>query len=310
MSHFCVLVIGPDPEEQLAPYHEFECTGVDDEYVQDVDDTEENRADYEKYNSNEGDQVATSFAEWVEDWTGREIVRPGEEIITKGEGAVHKFGYILVDEDGEVIKTIDRTNPNRKWDWYQLGGRWTGFFKLKPGAHGETGSAGLGAKPAKRGYADAALKGDIDFDEMRNEEAKASLEEFDKVVAIINGRPVPDFEAALKRMGEDKLEEARREYWDDPVVRDLNAKHLMPMFESLQETYCNFDRLAFEERVRRDAVVTFAVVKDGKWYERGKMGWWACVSDEKDRNDWHAEFYAMLNELPDDTLLSLYDCHI
>jgi hypothetical protein len=26
MSHFTVLVIGDNPEEQLAPYHEFECT--------------------------------------------------------------------------------------------------------------------------------------------------------------------------------------------------------------------------------------------------------------------------------------------
>jgi len=23
-------------------------------------------------------------------------------------------------------------NPNAKWDWYQLGGRWNGFFKMKP----------------------------------------------------------------------------------------------------------------------------------------------------------------------------------
>ena len=29
MSHFLVLVIGDNPEKQLAPYHEFECTVVD-----------------------------------------------------------------------------------------------------------------------------------------------------------------------------------------------------------------------------------------------------------------------------------------
>lgn len=26
MSHFTMLVIGAEPEEQLQPYHEFECT--------------------------------------------------------------------------------------------------------------------------------------------------------------------------------------------------------------------------------------------------------------------------------------------
>jgi hypothetical protein len=32
MSHFTVMVIGNDVDEQLAPFHEFECTGQDDQY--------------------------------------------------------------------------------------------------------------------------------------------------------------------------------------------------------------------------------------------------------------------------------------
>lgn len=30
MSHFNTLVAGNDPEWNLAPFHEYECTGVDD----------------------------------------------------------------------------------------------------------------------------------------------------------------------------------------------------------------------------------------------------------------------------------------
>jgi hypothetical protein len=48
MSHFTVLVVGDNPEEQLAPYHEFECTGYDDEYIVDFDITDEVKASYEK----------------------------------------------------------------------------------------------------------------------------------------------------------------------------------------------------------------------------------------------------------------------
>lgn len=48
MSHFAVIVIGPDFEKQLAPYHEFECTGTVDEYVQSVDETEERRKEFEE----------------------------------------------------------------------------------------------------------------------------------------------------------------------------------------------------------------------------------------------------------------------
>jgi hypothetical protein len=36
MSHFTVMVIGDNVDEQMAPYHEFECTGDDNEYVQDT----------------------------------------------------------------------------------------------------------------------------------------------------------------------------------------------------------------------------------------------------------------------------------
>jgi hypothetical protein len=48
MSHFRVLVIGDDYEKQLAPYHQFECTGRDDKYVQDIDVLDEQREIYER----------------------------------------------------------------------------------------------------------------------------------------------------------------------------------------------------------------------------------------------------------------------
>ena len=48
MSHFTVLVIGNNVEEQLQPYHEFECTGTDDKYVKDIDITEDVRDAYNK----------------------------------------------------------------------------------------------------------------------------------------------------------------------------------------------------------------------------------------------------------------------
>lgn len=51
MSHFTVLVIGDNPEEQLAPFHEFECTGLDDQYVIDMDETQEYREQYESETS-------------------------------------------------------------------------------------------------------------------------------------------------------------------------------------------------------------------------------------------------------------------
>ena len=55
---------------------------------------------------------------------------------------------------------------------------------------------------------------------------------------------------------------------------------------------------------------TFAVVKDGRFYERGEMGWWAVVIDEKDPEAWDKEFWKLLENVSDETMLSVVDCHI
>ena len=57
----------------------------------------------------------------------------------------HEYGYAIV-QDGKLIKAVNRTNPNKKWDWYQVGGRWGNSLKLKDGA-----------------YTDSAKIKDIDF---------------------------------------------------------------------------------------------------------------------------------------------------
>ena len=59
-----------------------------------------------------------------------------------------------------------------------------------------------------------------------------------------------------------------------------------------------------------DELKTFAVLKDGEWYERGKMGWWGITTNEMDETSWDKEIVEFLRDLPDYTLISIYDCHI
>ena len=66
----------------------------------------------------------------------------------------------------------------------------------------------------------------------------------------------------------------------------------------------------YAQRCADSALMTFAIVKNGQWYERGKMGWWACVSDEMDRDEWAERFNALIDGLPEDTLVTVVDCHI
>ena len=41
--------------------------------------------------------------------------------------SVKEWGY-KIDENENLLSTY---NPNSKWDWYSIGGRWSGFLKLK-----------------------------------------------------------------------------------------------------------------------------------------------------------------------------------
>jgi hypothetical protein len=356
MSHFAVLVIGEDYEKQLAPYHEFECTGEDNEYVREIDKTEEYREKYLKgtvarlklpdgqlveffdekgewkpeysqpdtgsalfprktYFVPEGhEQVEVpakdvqSFADWVSGWAGLDIIEHGGTVDLEDK---HKYGYTLLNEQGEVQVCIDRTNPDKKWDWYQVGGRWTGFFKLKAGAQGLTGEPGLMTKAAKDGYADQAVKSVIDFAGMQKEAADEAAERYDKLDAVIAGRRWKTWKGFLEYVDKKdmSIEEARDSYHDQSVVKDVSAwEREQKMWVELDMYDCT--REEFIESAARKSIMTFAVVKDGKWYQRGEMGWWGVVRDEKEYDAWEEEFTKLIGSLPRDTLLTVVDCHI
>lgn len=290
MSHFSVFVIGKDADKQLAPYHEFECTGEDNEYVQDVDITSEvvdKGLDY--YGLDE--KTITSMG----------------DLDTADE---HKYGYALVDAEGKVLKAVKRTNPNRKWDWYQLGGRWSGFLKAKPGCVGLRGRPGLMGSNASNdaGRFDLLRKGEIDFEGMRQDAADKAATTWDKAHAARGGKDWITWEHVRDVMHKGGIDAARKAYNDQPALA-LLKKHPDFTFSWDYDKYLA-PRDEYVRRARDSAVSPFAIVMDGKWYERGEMGWWGMVSNEQDMDAWNAQVSALLDSLPDDTDISVVDCHI
>jgi hypothetical protein len=74
-----------------------------------------------------------------------------------------KWGYVKNPDTNEWGYYY---NENAKWDWYQIGGRWTGMFKMKPNRKSKLGEAGVfNNKPLHD--ADQAKKGDIDWKAMQ-----------------------------------------------------------------------------------------------------------------------------------------------
>jgi len=290
MSHFTVLVIGENPEAQLAPFHEFECTSENNQYVVDVDVTEETREKGLGYHG-----------------LGTRVVDDESEVDREG---AHKYGYAVI-KNGVLVKAVNRTNPNAKWDWYVLGGRYTGFFKLKPGFSGETGTPGLMTEPATSGWVDQARKGAIDFEGMRNAASERARKRYRQFHQLIDGLPFPDsWETVLGRHSDTKegIEEARQEYFAQPVMAVLRKDDYF-RWETDISRY-TVTEAEFVQKACDRAILCFAFVKDSKWYERGEMGWFACVTNEKPLGEWKQEFTQMLESLSDSTLLSVYDCHI
>lgn len=310
MSHFTVLVIGNNVDTQLQPFHEFECTGDDDQYVQDMDITTEVKDEYEQYKAD-----YETVAAFAEDYHGKSVVPYGSSPDLEGE---HKYGYALTDESGEVIKVIDRTNPNKQWDWWVVGGRWTGFFKAKPGSTFNIGRPGVFGSPAEAGYADTIRKRDVDFDTMRNEAAIKAAADWDKMNGAIDeqyskmglSRAQDTFLTWQEMLTQDfDTMDARRDaYHSQVAVIAFKTVNTKAFFVNVDEYMC--DRQTYINRAVNSVCVPSAVLKDGVWYKRGKMGWWGMVSNEKDKDEWNLKVKELYDSVPDEELLTIVDCHI
>lgn len=401
MSHFTVLVVGDDPAYQLAPFHEYECTGNDDEFVIDVDKTAEALEEWAGYKvkravcpdgevccphddrfyrkpteeekekigpiagTGSGSGLSWHSKEWEEggEYETRVLDRPDDvkivELTTEeasvdfAEWCDEWGGWKTNGKDPKdpELKVWRHTNPNAKWDYWRLGGRSGGFLALKPdtdvvpvdeglrtlaqqhgpqtvallGEHAwEKARGGVADTRAQDLKADSALKGDIDFERMRNEAEAEALSRWDKANELV-AEHLEGFvlwDEMRKKHGERCAEDgdivehcdmdaAREEYGEQPAVQVFRKSRDFGPFEKLEE-YLGGDAAREEYRLaaRRNAVTTFALVKDRKWYQRGEMGWWACVSDDKGLDAWTEEFDKLIEGLPDDARLSVCDCHI
>lgn len=389
MSHFTVLVVGDNVEEQLEPFNE----NLETEWV---DETESFRKQYEEESVNEF--YCASHSSW-----GCEITKElFDKIKSNPVGSIHHYernkdtgmdyleegksykGYYKLEngkrceEDAwfRVDRVIETTHPNRnvcfegkvsikvieppkeisfkdkypdyetylkdwhgikdvtkqgywtnkdsKWDWYEIGGRWTGFFKLKKGTmEFAVGRPGLMTKSAKPGYADQCRKKDIDFDGMRDEAGAEAEWRYDTVVKFFGGsipKLTHKWSEIIDENGEFKemsIDQKRELYHNQAPIKELKDRneeiHNLPEKEKnllvwldLENYLCTKEEYIASARAK--AISTFAILKDGKWYERGKMGWFGMTSDEN--LDWNKEFNKLLDSLPEDTLLTVVDCHI
>ena len=294
MRHFTVLVIGDNPDEQLAQFEEFECSGTESPYIQELDITDTTLNEYRAWK--EGcENGPTTFMAWRTDQS--DVIHGDAEPDRK---RAHKYGWVRFASKDDVLPTevVRRTNPNSKWDWYQLGGRWGQFFTLK--RNNNDGSPEC---------ADEARKGQIDFDAMRDVAEAEAMKKYRAFQDVTKGHTMPVW-SEFRQAFED-INAARDAYNSLEVIKALHAYpgHSFAWMSDEEVQQLLLDEVEFRALVRHRACATFAVLDHGKWKERAEMGWFGCEHDATmTRDEWARVINARLDELPDDTLLGVYDC--
>ena len=175
-------------------------------------------------------------------------------------------------------------NPNAKWDWYQIGGRFSGLIKLKEnassGEYGERSWTNENVVMAKNRVDSAKVK-DIDFS-MDEEEYSKNLRYWELIVE--NAPP--------KNKEEEEI---------------INHSFYKP------EYYTN--RYDSKEQFAQQAAEfgTYAVITpDGVWHSKGEMGWFGFSSESDDEaKNWNKSFKEMFIDNADsEWRLTVIDCHI
>jgi len=307
MSHSTVLIVGKDPEKQLEPYWELDLSYEEikeDPRAVFEDETETVKKEFEKYKEiySTLEKHNEYFANYLKDKTEDEKVKEwedGKKTTESIEAHCEGDGYTIL-EDGRIGSY---SNPNAKWDWYQLGGRWSGYLMLKDGTR-----------------ADQAYKKDIDVDAMIKRGQDEASNRYDKMVEVCGIIPIiSKWKTYYKKISETYT----RDQAIDDYHNQAGSKHFHNSLKKLRDTdkeglrkevtwyelddyQCSKDE--YIKRHKYQCFSTFAVLKDNKWYEKGEMGWFGIVSDEKD--DWNKSFVKIFDSIDDDQLLSVYDLHI
>lgn len=330
MSHFTVAVFSDGKktvEELLAPYQENNMGDCPKEYLEFVSAIERNREEYETGGS---ERVCLQDGKYIYPWDEDELKKLFSHT-TFNDGHVHLAFYkgkkeyliknardfILGDvqivfdlgEKGAELRTVPYKelystlqdyvrdyveapwdeekqdygyweNPNAKWDWWQIGGRWKGFLKASSGESGEESLVCRGFIQNEKGRYAQARVGDIDF-EPDQELYNKKLRWWE---VVVEGSPL--------RSGEDKMD----------FFNFYQKEYYINRYKT-KETYAKIN----------SSVITYAVIMpDGKWYQKGDMGWWGFSSETAEESyDWDMHFKEnFIDKADPDWILTIVDCHI
>jgi hypothetical protein len=361
MSHFTVLVkVSPEQlvisgnvedsiEQMLAPYQEnnmgdcpkefMEFNDLEPEYLEEYENESQDRVVFpdgtmksqhakEFYFEDPDDDSPFSSKKFhlPEDCELKEF--PNTELYATFEEFVED--YHGGERDTETGKYGYWDNPNKKWDWYQIGGRWRGMLRTKENVekgYGERSSVAvmsaqdngdtdyLQDQPHE---ADYARVGDIDFEGM-DLEVDIKIDEwwakyqkylqFEELVergGYVRGEKWIQYEEVKEHLGWDEKEYNDIRWMDHDVhqifyklgirkpKKDENGKEIVNpetgKWDWEEDEPVTLEDLKTKHRHRWE-FGTWAVLDADGWHEKGEMGWWGFSSESvEEGQEWNKSF--------------------
>lgn len=206
------------------------------------------------------------------------------------------------DEHRGFVKASDgrwgyTCNPNAKWDWWQIGGRFPNQFLVPaglqdciPSAKDDDGESAI--PPEGYQYADAARKKDICWDVMRKIAVDTVEKRYQKCVKAFETKDLTDFGPLCRILDEGISAWGEMLYLKGETLDEYKArKGATDLDRYMCHTYAFVDR-------------------NGDWTGSGDMGWFGISSNDKDERAWNDEIQKLMNEAKDDDFLAIVDCHI
>ena len=293
MSHFTIYVVTKtdsedELEEKLQPYHEYECTGIVDQYVKHIDKTQDAIEDY-KYAKVD----CSSIYEFFKSWYGCILVYRESDPLTTPELITENYA-IISDDESKILKYYDFTNPNSKWDYWRT---YSGFDENE--SH----------------EAKCVQKKNWDLKKWEDNIIKEATNEFNTFKPLVDPITFISWDDCLKKHNNNG-DAAREEYHTQPTLKNYHEYiETHKNFDAIFDLFFDIDPLVtrdlqdyIEYKLNNNAPFWAIVDKDGNWIEHGHMGWWAITSNE-DKN-WGKTWRDIINNIPDNYYIWCVDCHI
>jgi len=284
MSHFAVLVVASDEadlEAKLLPFHEYECTGIE-QYTEFVIEHPADRAE------EDAKAIVADLAD-------------NPELKAKYEGylTTRNFVALFNDWDGTEPDTSlnfgRRTNPNAKWDWWTIGGRFNNF----------------------RGIKSCTKVKSVKWATIRQNQRDNELQRYNTYHAALEQHAGTIISDSIKDSYDNLITKSDKWQQVFPTV-SAYAVHHAAIKETDMFTYgYSIDDIAELQQDREqfatnldDTPVWAFIDADGKWQEKGDMGWFGMSITNESHAGYPERFWNWVEKLNPIDMVYVIDCHI